>query len=147
MAINLSLYQVMDDVNVLGKSIPAPTSTHTILLKEGCSVDRPVVTFSAVAAAIAPLNYAYIDTFGRYYYIVDRKSLVNGVVELTLESDPLESFRAQILQRPATITRNQNLANGYLKDANYNALAYEAVQYKAFPVALDDTSCILTTVG
>ena len=37
--------------------------------------------------------------------------------------------------------------NGYLKDANYNALAFAGVQYKAFPNALDDTSCILVTVG
>lgn len=147
MAISMSLYQVTDDVNVLGKSIPAPTSTHTITLKDGCSIDRPVVSFSAPIAALAPLNYAYIDTFQRYYYIVDRNSLVNGVVELTLESDPLESFKAQILQRQATITRNQNEKNGYLKDANYSALAYEAIQYKHFPKALNDTSCILVTVG
>lgn len=147
MAISMSLYQVTDDVNVLGKSIPAPTSTHTITLKDGCSIDRPVVSFSAPIAALAPLNYAYIDTFQRYYYIVDRNSLVNGVVELTLESDPLESFKVQILQRPATITRNQNEKNGYLKDANYSALAYEAIQYKHFPNALNDTSCILVTVG
>lgn len=147
MAISMSLYQVTDDVNVLGKSIPAPTSTHTITLKDGCSIDRPVVSFSAPIAALAPLNYAYIDTFQRYYYIVDRNSLVNGVVELTLESDPLESFKAQILQRQATITRNQNEKNGYLKDANYSALAYEAIQYKHFPNALNDTSCILVTVG
>lgn len=147
MAISMSLYQITDDVNVLGKAIPAPTCTHNILLKEGCSIDNPVVSFSAQASAIAPLNYAYIDTFGRYYYIVDRKSLVNGVVELTLESDPLESFRSQILQRQATITRNANQYNGYLQDSGYNALAYEGIQYKAFPNAMDDASCILVTVG
>lgn len=147
MAITMSLYQVSDDINVMGKAIPAATSTHTILLKEGCSVDRPVVTFSAMASAIAPLNYAYIDTFGRYYYITERKSLVNGVVELTLDSDPLESFRSDIRERDATISRNANKYNGYLKDPGYNALAYEAIQYKEFPAALDDTSCILVTVG
>lgn len=147
MAITMNLYQVSDDINVLGKSIPAATSTHNILLKEGCSVDRPVVTFSAMASAIAQLNYAYIDTFGRYYYIAERKSLVNGVVELTLESDPLESFRSSIRDREATINRNANKYNGYLKDSGYNALAYEAIQYKEFPTALDDTSCILVTVG
>lgn len=147
MAINLSLYRVTDDVNVLGKSIPAPASTHSILLKEGCSIDRPVITFTAQASDIAPLNYAYIDAFQRYYYIVDRKSLVNGIVELTLESDPLESFRSQILQRQATITRNANEKNGYLKDSGYNALAFEGIQYKQFPNALDDASCILVTVG
>lgn len=147
MAITMSLYQVTDDLNVMGKSIPAATSTHTIKLKDGCSIDKPVVTFSANASALAPLNYAYIDVFQRYYFIVDRKSLVNGVMELTLESDPLESFKDEIKERSATITRNQNLKQGYLKDIGYNALAYEAVQYKSFPNALTDASYILVTVG
>ena len=147
MAITMSLYQVTDDVNVMGKTIPAATSTHTITLKDGCSIDKPVITFSAQASAIAPLNYAYIDTFQRYYWITDRKSLVNGVMELTLESDPLESFQAEIKLRPATVTRNANQYNGYLKDSGYNAVAYEAIQYKRFPNALNDASCILVTVG
>ena len=147
MAIAMSLYQVTDDVNVMGKTIPAATSTHTITLKDGCSIDKPVITFSAQASAIAPLNYAYIDTFQRYYWITDRKSLVNGVMELTLESDPLQSFMAEIRACPATITRNANQYNGYLQDSGYNALAYEGIQYKAFPNAMDDTSCILVTVG
>lgn len=147
MAITMSLYQVTDDVNVLGKTIPAATSTHTITLKDGCSIDKPVITFSAQASAIAPLNYAYIDTFQRYYWITDRKSLVNGVMELTLESDPLESFATEIRACTATITRNANQYNGYLKDSGYNAVAYEAVQYKRFPNALNDASCILVTVG
>ena len=147
MAITLSLYQVSDDINVIGKTIPTATSTHTITLKDGCSIDRPVVSFSAQAAAIAPLNYAYIDTFGRYYWIVDRKSLINGVVELTLESDPLESFKTEIKARSATITRNENEKQGYLPDSGYNALAYDGVQYKSFPNAMTDSSYILVTVG
>lgn len=147
MAITMSLYQVTDDVNVLGKTIPAATSAHTITLKDGCSIDKPVVTFSAQASALAPLNYAYIDTFQRYYWITDRRSLVNGIMELTLESDPLESFAAQIRAVPATITRNTNSKQGYLNDDGYNALAYEKVMYRAFPHALDDFSYILMTVG
>jgi len=147
MAINMSLYQVSDDPKVMGKTIPEPTSTHVIKLKDGCSVDQPVVTFSAMASAIAPLNYAYIDVFGRYYYITERKSVVNGVVELTLESDPLESFKDEIKARSATITRSASEYNGYLNDPGYNAMAYEGIQYKEFPNALDDTTCILVTVG
>lgn len=147
MAISMSLYQVSDDINVMGKAIPAATSTHTILLKDGCSVDNPVVTFSAVASAIAPLNYAYIDAFGRYYYITDRKSLVNGVVELTLESDPLQSFETEIGACDAIIRRQQSEANGYLQDDQYNALAYEAVATQPWPNSIDDFSFILMTVG
>lgn len=147
MAITMSLYQVTDDLNVMGKSIPTSTSTHTIKLKDGCSIDKPVVTFSAQASALAPLNYAYIDTFQRYYYIVDRKSLVNGVMELTLESDVLQSFMQSIKAAPATITRQQNSTQGYLNDSGYNALAYEKVMYRKFPNALDEFSYILMTVG
>lgn len=147
MAISMSLYQVSDDINVMGKSIPAPTSTHTILLKDGCSVDNPVVTFSAMASAIAPLNYAYIDTFQRYYYITERKSLVNGVVELTLESDPLQSFMTDIKEVDATIARATDKSNGYLHDSEYSALAYQTILHKEFPKAMDDVSYILATVG
>lgn len=147
MAINISLYQMSEAENVFPKTIPAPVSTHSITLKEGCSIDKPTVSFSGGSAIMATLNYAYIDAFGRYYWIRDRNMLVNGVCELTLESDPLQSFTAQIKAVPATITRNANISNGYLQDSGYNALAYEAMQYKAFPQALDDTSCILVTVG
>lgn len=147
MAITMSLYQVSDDERTLGKAIPTATSTHTITLKDGCSVDAPVVTFSAQASAIAPLNYAYIDTFGRYYWIRDRKSLINGVVELTLESDPLESFKTEILNVVCTVTRSETWVNGYLNDDKYSALAYQAIQLKYFPKALEDYSYILATVG
>lgn len=147
MAITMSLYQITDDVNVMGKTIPTATSSHTITLKEGCSIDSPVVTFSAQASAIAPLNYAYIDMFGRYYWITDRKSLVNGVCELTLESDPLESFKDTIKLCTATITRNENIKNGYLLDERYKAKSYKKIVHKEFPHALDDMSIILMTVG
>ena len=148
MAITISLYQMSEAENVFPKTIPSePVSQHTITLKEGCSIDKPTISFSGGSAVMATLNYAYIDAFGRYYWIKDRNMLVNGVCEMTLESDPLQSFADGLKNVNATITRNENIKNGYLKDAGYNALAYDAVQYKEFPNALDDTSCILVTVG
>lgn len=147
MAITISLYQISEDEEVFPKTIPTPVSTHTIKLKEGCSIDRPTVSFSGGSAIMSTLNYAYIDAFGRYYWIRDRRMTVNGICELTLESDPLQSFSAQLKNVSATITRNENEYNGYLRDDGYNALAFEGVQYKAFPNALNDTSCILVTVG
>lgn len=147
MAINISLYQISDAENVFPKTIGTAVSTHTITLKDGCSIDKPVVSFSGGSAIMATLNYAYIDAFGRYYWIRDRNMTVNGVCELTLESDPLQSFATQIKAVRATITRNENIKQGYLSDSGYNALAYEGIQYKTFPNALDDASYILVTVG
>lgn len=147
MAINISLYQITDAENVVPKALGTAVSTHTVTLKDGCSIDRPTVSFSGGAAIMATVNYAYIDAFGRYYWIRDRNMTVNGVCELTLESDPLQSFYTELSNVPATITRNANEYNGYLQDSNYSALAYEAIQYVQFPKAMDDTSCILVTVG
>lgn len=147
MSINISLYQITEPENVFPKTIGTAVSTHTITLKDGCSIDKPTVSFSGGSAVMATLNYAYIDAFGRYYFIRDRNMTVNGVCELTLESDPLQSFSTEIKACTATITRNQNVRQGYLSDSGYNALAYQGVQYKTFPNALTDASYILVTVG
>lgn len=147
MAINISLYQISDAENVVPKAIGTAVSTHTITLKDGCSIDKPVVSFSGGAAIMATVNYAYIDAFARYYYIRDRNMLVNGVCELTLESDPLQSFATELMSVSATINRNEYIKQGYLSDAGYNALAYQGMQYKSFPNAMTDATYILVTVG
>lgn len=149
MAINLSLYQISDAENVFPKTLPAATSTHEIKLKEGCSIDEPVVSFSAGSAIMATLNYAYIDAFQRYYWIRDRKMLVNGICEMTLESDPLQSFAADIKAVPATITRTENprKADAYLLDNKYIGKSYKQIVTKDFPYELTDFSFILMTVG
>lgn len=147
MAITMNLYQISDDERVVGKSIPSPLSTHTITLKNGCSIDEPVVSLTGSAASVAAANYTYIPAFGRYYWIRDRKSLVNGVIELTLESDPWNSFAAQLRGRPATILRSENASNGYLLDNEYQLLSYNQVVTKTFPAGLTGESIILMTVG
>lgn len=147
MAISIQLYSVSDDPRVVGKTKTAVGASKTITLKDGCSVDMPTVSLTVSASTIAGANYAYIGTFGRYYWIRDRKSLVNGVVELTLESDPWESFATQLRACPATILRNQNNSNGYLVDNEYQLLSYNTVVTREFPAGLTDESMILLTVG
>ena len=149
MAINISLYQITDAENVVPKTLGTAVSTHTITLKDGCSIDKPTVSFSGSSAIMATVNYAYIDAFGRYYFIRDRNMTVNGVCELTLESDPLQSFSAQLLAIPATITRTQNerLADAYLVDNKYIAKSYKQIVTRDFPNELNDFSFILMTVG
>lgn len=149
MAINISLYQISDAENVVPKTVGTAVSTHTVTLKNGCSIDKPVISFSGGSAIMATLNYAYIDTFQRYYFIRDRRMTVNGVCELTLESDPLQSFSSALLQVPATITRQQDerKADGYIQDNKYIGKSYRKIFERDFPVGLDDFSFILMTVG
>ena len=149
MAINISLYQITDAENVVPKALGTAVSTHTITLKDGCSIDKPVVSFSGGAAIMSTVNYAYIDAFGRYYWIRDRNMTVNGVCELTLESDPLQSFASQLSSVPATITRTENrlLADAYIMDNKYVGKSYKQITTIDFPTMLEDFSFILMTVG
>ena len=148
MAITMNLYSISDDERVVGKNIPqTPYASHTITLKDGCSIDMPTVSFTAPATEIANVNYAYIDAFSRYYFIRNRRSLINGIVELTLESDPWESFASQLRNCQATILRNERASNGYLMDSEYQLLAYNTVVTREFPAGLTDESIILLTVG
>lgn len=149
MAINISLYQISDAENVFPKTIGTAVSTHTITLKDGCSIDRPTVSFSGGSAIMATLNYAYIDAFQRYYFIKDRNMTVSGVCELTLESDPLQSFAQQLALVPATITRQEDRrkADGYILDNKYIGKTYKNMFTRDFPNEMDDFSFILMTVG
>lgn len=149
MAHNITLMQTADDERTVNKSKIAVV-TRPITLKEGCSVDAPIVTFTAPIADIVPCNYAYIDTFRRFYWIRDRKSLRNNMVELTLESDPMESFYNELMLCSATIARTADLSlsDGYLVDTEYVGKAYKKIITKAFPGnELSDFSYILMTVG
>lgn len=149
MAINISLYQMDEDEKVVPKTLGTAVSTHTITLKDGCSIDTPTIRFSAGSAIMSTLNYAYIDAFGRYYYIRDRKMTVNGVCEMTLESDPLQSFYTDLFNVEATITRQEarEKANAYLIDGKYMGKAYQQLTTRDFPNSLDDFSYILMCVG
>lgn len=149
MAITISLYQITEDEKTFPKTLGTAVSTHTVTLKDGCSIDNPTVSFSGGNAIMATLNYAYIDTFQRYYYIRDRKMTVAGVCELTLESDVLQSFATEIKACPATITRQEDRrkADAYLIDNKYKAKSYRQITTQDFPTGLDDFSYILITVG
>lgn len=144
---SMSVYVVSDDNKVFPKALPTATAAYSVLLKDGCSIDNPVISVHASAAALALVNYAYIPDFGRYYYRQDIKSLNNGICEVTLLSDPLQSFAKEIKNAHATLTRSENLKDGYLIDSGYKARAFKKIVHKEFPNALDDWSIILMTVG
>ena len=147
MAHTIQLFQYTGDPRIVSKVVGTPVSEHTFLLKEGCSIDRPVIQFSAAANIMATLNYSYIADFGRYYWITDRNSIVNGVVELTLESDPWTSFATQLRAVTATVDRSASNWQGFLYDNGYQLLAYKTAAIRNFPNAIDDDTMILTTVG
>lgn len=143
----ITFYRTADDYRKLDKTLGTALGTasghlHERVSDTQISVKIPSTLFNVVTQS----NYVMVDTFQKYYFLRTYE-VENDCVIINLFEDVRMSFSTQIKNVVTTVTRNAYQANGYIKDANYNALAYEGIQYKAFPNALDDTSCILTTVG
>lgn len=91
------------------------------------------------------VNYLYIDSYKRYYFV--DVTIENGFLVLNCSIDVLMTYKSAILNLSATVTRNENLKNGYLEDKNYNIMSYENIVCKTFPNGLTNDSIILMTVG
>lgn len=143
----ITFYNVKDDPRVLDKTLGTATGSATGVLHNRAndtkfSVKVPGTLYNVITQS----NYCLVDTFGKYYYL-QSFDVENDCVIINLQEDVRKSFAAQIKALNATIYRNQYEHQGYLNDANYNAMAYQGVQYKTFPNGLTDSSYILVTVG
>lgn len=140
---DITLYSISDDNNVVNKNIPTgatPTPVNRIVNKD---LVNPVFILSSYAGE----NYAYVDEFGRYYFVDSFLKLQGGLYEVHLSVDVLTSFKDDILNLEGTINRSESNADGYLVDSAYKVRAYKDIVTKTFPAGLTSNSTILITVG
>ena len=90
----LTLYNNKSDKNVIGKDL-TETLEITAELKEETSVLYPSFIVKK-NNNILNSNYLRAPEFNRYYYIKDIKKAPGGVMIISCEVDPLESFKAEI---------------------------------------------------
>lgn len=143
----ITFYKTTEDYRVLDKTLGTSTGSATGHLHEKVndlqmSVKLPSSVFNTVTAS----NYVFIDTTQAYYYMPSY-DIENDCVIINLKMDVRKTFATQIKNVNATVNRQQNLRQGYLNDANYQAMAYEAIATKKFPSGFTDFSYILMTVG
>lgn len=101
---NIILYGVYDPENKVSKTL-GTGKTLTGHLRESCSVISPEVNV-AYFSGHKNYNYAYIEEFGRYYYIRDMV-FDSNFIQLKLEVDVLMSFSSEIRTSTGTATRAQ----------------------------------------
>lgn len=121
--------------------------------KAPIDVENPTI-YIAGGAAYADYNYAYIAEFGRYYFIKPVGG-TSQTVTYECKSDPLMSFKDQILACPAVIARNPWHWDMYIPDSRLPVEARTVSAILNFPNAnetsgpFDGThNCyVLTTLG
>lgn len=130
MAFEIQCFWNKSDNNVVNKSLTSVINLTGTLRNESEVVD-PTILMEIDDPN--KFNYLYISTFKRYYYVTDRNSVRNGLVEVSAHCDVLMTYKAQLLELPAVISRNTHDYNVYLPDDQFSAMAFERVQVREFP--------------
>lgn len=94
------------------------------VLKEPCSIMKPTISIERLSGDASPSSYtyAYINEFGRYYFITDWR-WVDGLWEVDMNVDVLASFKTEIGASSQYILRHDSSTdyNGYVTDTLYPA--------------------------
>lgn len=123
---NLIFYKTKSEHNRLTKVL-TDSKAITGNLQTDVDIDNPVIVISLENSVINH-NYCYIEAFNRYYYIT-KIEVTNKNIKVYLHIDVLMSFRTDILNSKAHITRS-NRGNLYLKDSLAYTTAKPVIQYK-----------------
>lgn len=144
----ITFYNNESDAIVVSKKITSISSINNAKIINETDIVNPsiIVSRNFYDSIILKANYLYIDKLERYYYI-NNISFAESMIVIDCTIDVLMTYKSQIRNITCTVTRNENLKNGYLNDDNYNIQAYKQVVCKMFPNGINNDSIILMTAG
>ena len=147
MSYTCTLYTNTSNPNVMSKEILS-LGDFSCDFKNTIDVETPEV-YVAADSTYDKANYMYISEFGRYYFCKGRVGPGNTITFECI-SDPLMSFKDEILSSPAVIARNPWHFDLYVPDPKLPVEARSAIATIKFtqnPFSGTDNCYILTTIG
>ena len=101
----LKLYTTLDDENVINKTL-THQKNFNIRFKDKFDVITPDIKLRINDGFnIIKCNYAYIEDFNRYYFISKIGMISDDIYIISLECDVLESYKDDILNSLANVTK------------------------------------------
>lgn len=98
------------------------TDVRTVRLKESTSIDNP--TF-ILTGDLFNVNYAKYDT--RYYFVVDIRSVKNGLTEIDCVLDVLATYKTEIIGSTQFVTYSSHNSSSWLPDTRIPVLKSTSV--------------------
>lgn len=139
MSFTCTLYSFQKPIN--STKLPGSGDNFPCTAVEPCSVVNPTVSlYNGPDWNPSGYNYAYISDFGRYYWI-NECTTDHGRWYISMTSDPLASFRSQILSRIEYVIRAESKYNLNIVDQYYPATSDYAFVSQGFrPFAANELS-------
>ena len=119
---NVSFYTFSKKANSTAQPSGSPVYTAACNLKDASGIMRPVLEiYQGQSFNPYSLNYAYISSFGRYYYVIDW-TYIGGRWEVSLQVDTLASYKTEIGSASKYVLRAAARYNPKIIDTFYPAL-------------------------
>lgn len=148
---NIYLYKNGTEKERVDKSnFLTQVASFTGTLRDECDILNPVIRFTTdgnfTFSQLNSANYAYLEDFGRYYFITDRKVVRANVHDVFLHEDVLFTWKSGILQNRAIIDRQQEMFNTLMPDSwtTYQKTQVNSVE---FPNGFSGYSYVLGVSG
>lgn len=123
----ITLSNTTDEIEVLDKTLTGSISRECVLVNT--DVLNPILKLESI---VIDKNYVHIPTFNRYYF-VQTVETINGMHTLLHCSvDVLMSYKDEIKELDAYISRNEFNANFLLNDSSMPLLAEKRLVVKGF---------------
>ena len=140
----MKMYNTSDSNNTINKTLANETEFN-IKLKGNTSITQPVVVLHS--NNIILFNYAYIPEFNRYYFVDKIELFPNGIYNISLKVDVLESFKNDIKNSSGLISKQTNI-NNYYNDSYESEIKKEVDLYRSnITFDLNKKEKILVTIG
>lgn len=116
-------------------------------LKEDCSIIDPVIKIVGDVSSMASVNYMYIPSFSRYYFINNVISINNEICEVHAHVDVLTTYKDEIRAQRAVVSRQEKKWNLYLNDGVFKTYQNPYIITKAFSSGFTSQHFVLSIAG
>lgn len=120
--------------------------TLTGSLREETSLVDPEIIVE-YSGTLTNVNYMYISTFNRYYFINDIESVRTNLWKIKAHCDVLKTYAQGILGCKCVVARNEYQYNLYLNDSYFKVYSNPRVQVANFPNKFTGESYVLVMKG
>lgn len=142
----ITLYNNSSEPNKISKHLTPVSTALSGSLRNESEMVNPVVLIEGNISSLQNANYARIESFGRYYYITEMKSVRNNIVELHLHTDVLMSFNISAVS--GVVIEAENVGSDYLQGRQFVRLVKSKTDILPFSSGLlDSGEYILITAG
>lgn len=91
----INLYRNLSENNKIGKQLNQIAIIQAYLKEQTSALDI-ILEIQQSENILNNVNYIYIPFLGRYYFVVDKDIVTNGICRLLCHTDVLESFKTDI---------------------------------------------------